>query len=363
MLFEYCFLLVDDLSLVLLQIGDVDRCTVYVSLAPGMENPAGMDRPEDRVAGKRPIAVDPSPAEALPAETSQAPKRRRLVRITDDEEEEEEAAPSLVQKPHSRPDVAPATTGRVTSDPPAPHAEPTRLGETRAAAATGRTRGGSSQQRTGAPICKFFQSHFCTSSYLCFVLLLWLLTFVKCHNFVSAASDVDPDNVAGQKTAEPAVVVEDAVQQTTQEQSEEQPMVVTVAESAEEHPTPTGTGASTPARDDEAARMPPPSSVAEEEDRAPTPPPAEERRVPTPPRAETSSPKGSPGRDKGPVIPVTTTGGSAEGEETQAASDDEVETIQGEDERDGCSGRAPARSQSATSRQGSGKERPVMHSE
>ena len=73
----------------------------------------------------------------------------------------------------------------------------------------------------------------------------------------------------------------------------------------------------------------PPSSVAEEGDRAPTPPPAEERRCPTPPRAKTSSPKGSSGRGNGPVIPVTTAGGSAEGEEAQATSDDEVEEIQG----------------------------------
>jgi len=86
------------------------------------------------------MAVDPSPAETLPAETSQAPKRRWLIRIADDEEEEEEAVPSLVRRPRSRPDVAPITTGWVTSDPPAPHAEPTRLGETEAAAATGRTR-------------------------------------------------------------------------------------------------------------------------------------------------------------------------------------------------------------------------------
>jgi len=70
----------------------------------------------------------------------------------------------------------------------------------------------------------------------------------------------------------------------------------------------------------------PPSSVTEEGDRAPTPPP-DEKRAPTPPRAETSSPKGSPSRGKGPVIPMTTTGGSTEGEETQAASDDEVEEI------------------------------------
>ena len=137
---------------------------MYVSLAPGMENPAGMDPPEgdaarcpqytsseeeqnrpaptteDRVAGKRPIAVEPSRMEALPAETSQAPKRRRLVRIADDEEEEDEAAPSLVRRPRSRPDVASIDAGRVTSDPPTPHTEPTRLGGAEAAAATGRTR-------------------------------------------------------------------------------------------------------------------------------------------------------------------------------------------------------------------------------
>ena len=121
------------------------------------------------------------------------------------------------------------------------------------------------------------------------------------------------------------VVVEDTAQQTARGQSEEQPAVVTAAESAEEHLALARAGASTHARGDEVVRTPPPSSVVEEEGRALTPPPAEERRVPTPPRAEASSPKGSPGRDKGPVIPVTTAGRSAEGEESQAASDDEVE--------------------------------------
>jgi len=148
----------------LLQIGDVDRCAVYISLAPGMENPAGVDPPEDdaarcpqytsneeeqnrpapttedRVAGKRPLVADPSPAETPPAESSQAPKCRRLVRITDDDDEEEEAAPSLVRRPRSRPDAAPTTTGWMTSDPPAPRVEPARVVETRAEAPTGRTR-------------------------------------------------------------------------------------------------------------------------------------------------------------------------------------------------------------------------------
>jgi len=125
------------------------------------------------------------------------------------------------------------------------------------------------------------------------------------------------------------VVVEDAAPQTTQEHAEEQPTVGAVAETAEENLAPGRTGAGTPARDGESARTPPPSSVAEEEDRAPTPSPVEEERVPTPPRVEASSPKDSPGLDQGPVMAATTAGGSAEGEGTQAASDDEVEEIQG----------------------------------
>jgi len=152
---------------------------------------------------------------------------------------------------------------------------------------------------------------------------------VKCHISVSAASDVDPDNIAGQWTAQPAAVVEDAAQQATQEQPEEQPAAVTVAESAEEHPALARTRASTLVRGDETARTPPPSSVTEEDNRALTTPPSKGRRVPNPPRAEASSPKGSPSLDQGPVIPVTAAGGSAEGEETRAASDDEVEEIQG----------------------------------
>jgi len=116
---------------------DIARCAQYTSSEEDQNCPAPTT--EDRAAGKRPLAVDPSPAEALLAESSQAPKRRRLVRITDDDEEEEEA-PSLVRRPRSRPDVAPATADRMTSDPPAPHAEPTHVRETGSAAATGRTR-------------------------------------------------------------------------------------------------------------------------------------------------------------------------------------------------------------------------------
>ena len=130
----------------------------------------------------------------------------------------------------------------------------------------------------------------------------------------SAATDVDLDNVAGQRT-EPAVAVENAAKQTAQEQTEEQPAVITAADPVEEDPAQVTTGGSTPTRGEEATRTPPP--------------PAEDRKTPTPPRAEAPSPKGSPGRGKGSLIPATRAGGSAEGEEAQAASDDEVEEIQG----------------------------------
>ena len=174
LLFEYCSLFTDDLP-PLLQIGDIDRCSVYVSLAPGMDHPVGVDpladnaarclqytssdedqscpapTVEERVAGKRPMAVEPSPTEAIPAETaadpsmgqgstSHAPKHRRLVRIVDDGDEEDETASSLVRRPRSHPDVAPIDTGRVTRDPPAAHNEPIRFGGAEAAATAGRTR-------------------------------------------------------------------------------------------------------------------------------------------------------------------------------------------------------------------------------
>jgi len=138
----------------------------------------------------------------------------------------------------------------------------------------------------------------------------------------SAASDVDPDRVAGQRAAEPVAALRDAAPQTT-----EHPAAITAATSIEEHPASASATVSTPTRNEEAARTPPPSNVVEEESRAPTPPPAEERGVPTPPRAGASSPVGSPGLDQGPVMPATTAGGSAMNEETRTASDDDVEEI------------------------------------
>jgi len=155
------------------------------------------------------------------------------------------------------------------------------------------------------------------------------LILVRWHVSVSAASDVDPDHIAGRRTAEPAAVVVDAAQQTAREHPEEQPAAMTAAESAVEQPPLANTQANAPVGDEEAARVPPPSSAAEEEDRVLSPPPAKERRVPTPPRAGASSPANSPGRDQGLVMPATVARGSAEGEETQTASDDEVEEIQG----------------------------------
>jgi len=113
---------------------DAARCARYTSSEEEQARP--VPTTEERVAGKRPLAADPSPAPTLPAESSQAPKRRRLVWITDDDdEEEEEAAPSLVRKPRSRPDDATATTDRVASDPPAP-----RVAETGTQAPTDRAR-------------------------------------------------------------------------------------------------------------------------------------------------------------------------------------------------------------------------------
>ena len=151
-----------------------------------------------------------------------------------------------------------------------------------------------------------------------------VLTLFECRLIVSAASDVDPDHVAGQRVAEPVAAVGDVASQTT-----EQPTATTAAESAEEHLASAKAAASTLTRDEEATRMPPPSNVVEEENRAPTPPPAEERGVPTPPRVGASLPAGSPSLDQGPVMPATAAGGSAANEETQAASDDDVEEIEG----------------------------------
>ena len=131
------------------------------------------------------------------------------------------------------------------------------------------------------------------------------------------------------RTTEPAAADDNATEHTVREQPVERPAVVAMVEVAEENPTQDKARASTPTRGDETAGTPPPSSVVEEEDKVPSPPPAEEERNPTPAPAEASTLEGSPSRGKGPMIPITVAGRSVEGEEAQAASDDEVEEIQG----------------------------------
>jgi len=91
-------------------VDDAARSPQYTSSEEDQNRPAPTT--EDRVAEKRPMAAEPSLTEALSAETSHAPKRRRLVRIADDEGEEDEAAPSLVQRLRSWPDIALITAGR-----------------------------------------------------------------------------------------------------------------------------------------------------------------------------------------------------------------------------------------------------------
>jgi len=125
------------------------RCLQYTSSDEDQSRPA--PTMDDRVARKRPMVVEPSPTEAILAgmaadpsmgqgSTSHAPKRRRLVRIVDDDNEEDETAPSLVRRPHGRPNVAPIDAGWVTRDPPAAHVEPVHPRGIEAAAVAGRTR-------------------------------------------------------------------------------------------------------------------------------------------------------------------------------------------------------------------------------
>ena len=166
--------------------------------------------------------------------------------------------------------------------------------------------GGGSPQPTVDQTCK------------CSTYVFWrFFTVVEnVASLLSAASDVNPDQVAEQRTAEPAAVVEDAAPQAT-----DQPATAAAATGAEGQSAPASAAASTPPRDGEATRTPPPSTVAEEEGRVPTPL-AEEGRVPTPPRAGASLPVGSLGLDQGPVMPSTAAGGSAANKEPQEASDD-----------------------------------------
>jgi hypothetical protein len=87
--------------------------------------------------------------------------------------------------------------------------------------------------------------------------LFFFLVILHYLLFVSAASDVDPGNITGLGTTEPAVANKDVADQTGCEQPVEQPAVVPVAETAEEDPTQDKAGAWTPTRGDEIARTPP----------------------------------------------------------------------------------------------------------
>jgi hypothetical protein len=130
---------------------DAARCDGYTSSGEEENRPAPTT--DDRVAGKRPMAVEPSLAEAEPAgaaadlmmglgltSCSRAPKHRRLIRIVDDDDDEEEAASTLVRRPRSHPDIAPGDGARVAEDPPAAHVDQARPGGTETMAAAGRAR-------------------------------------------------------------------------------------------------------------------------------------------------------------------------------------------------------------------------------
>ena len=110
----------------------------------------------------------------------------------------------------------------------------------------------------------------------------------------SAASDVDPGNVAGSKSTEPAAANHNAAEQTVREQPVEQPAIVTAMEVADENLAQDGARESTPTRGDETAGTPPSSRAAEEEIRAPSPAPAEQERAPTLALAEASRMGGLP---------------------------------------------------------------------
>ena len=166
------------MSVVLLQIADVDQCAVYVSLAPGMENPAGMDLPEgdvarclqytsseedqnrpaptteDRVAGKRPLAVDPSPRRCC---------QRRVAKLQS--VVGSSGSPmTTTRKRRSRPlwsesravvrtSRRPLAIGRLVTPLPLTPSRRVLGGQRRQQRPVG-PGGGSLQQRIGAPICK-----------------------------------------------------------------------------------------------------------------------------------------------------------------------------------------------------------------
>ena len=135
----------------------------------------------------------------------------------------------------------------------------------------------------------------------------------------------------GSRTTELEAAEQIVIGQTTLEQPMAQPAAIPATEMVDEDPVQARAETGTPTRVDETAGTPPPNSVAGEENKAPSPAPVEEGRAPSLSLAPVEAPtqEGTSNRGKGPMIPVTMVGGSAGGEEAPAASDDEVEEIQG----------------------------------
>ena len=141
----------------------------------------------------------------------------------------------------------------------------------------------------------------------------------------------------GSRTTEPVATDQNVMGQTALEQPMPQPTAISATEMANENPAQAKAETGTPTWGDETAGTPPPSSVAGEEDKTLSSAPVEESRAPSPSPAPVEAPTqaGTSDRGKGPMIPINVVGGSAGGEEAPAASDVEVEEIQGRP-HDGC---------------------------
>jgi hypothetical protein len=76
----------------------------------------------------------------------------------------------------------------------------------------------------------------CLLHFLCFYKVYCCYGNLHRLFLVSAASDVDPSNIGGLRTTEPAVADKDAAGQTACERPVEQPAAVSVTETTEEDP-------------------------------------------------------------------------------------------------------------------------------
>ena len=124
----------------------------------------------------------------------------------------------------------------------------------------------------------------------------------------SAASAVDPSTILGSGPTESATVGQTTAGQAATEQPMAQTATAPTTEEITEDPTREGTDANAPTKD---------------EIRAPSPTQVEE------PQVETAAPEGTPNLSRRPMMSLAMVVRSAEGEGTQADSDDEVEEIQG----------------------------------